>query len=333
MSDDGRLHLHTSSDAPDPLGISSVSGFYGPGTWAGWSLTGLLAWYNILSASSTGSVRVQNIIVYLLGANWAAIDTLRRLYRYKNTESQEEAEKMKGSIAAAVNVTYWGMVVVIAQLLFMLWKKIQYPRSRTTVAKILTIGAWLPALVFMVIFGIFNLQRNETHERWAQLDETLPALYDSSRGTIEHVAMLYGAAFLGLFFFVSLNVLLCAYILQIPLEWDALLGTTLLVGFSVIVVAISFVAGELSILNSFLAFTSIFVNPFSWLIYSISVLIEGGSLVKKSCFFMPCAPQEITEWDQIFALLVGLVLFGLEVWPSVEPRLFPKSRRTNPLGV
>jgi hypothetical protein len=45
------LYLHVTPSPPDILGISNISGVYGPGAWAAWFLTGVAAWYRIFTRS------------------------------------------------------------------------------------------------------------------------------------------------------------------------------------------------------------------------------------------------------------------------------------------
>src|SRR5690349_14987992 len=45
------LYLPVTASPPDRLGIAQVSGFYGPGAWAAWFLTGVAAWWRILRRS------------------------------------------------------------------------------------------------------------------------------------------------------------------------------------------------------------------------------------------------------------------------------------------
>jgi hypothetical protein len=42
-----------------------------------------------------------------------------------------------------------------------------------------------------------------------------------------------------------------------------------------------------------------------------------GTQPAARCYFVPCAPQRIGEWDQAFSLLVALVLFLYEFGPGM----------------
>lgn len=54
-------------------------------------------------------------------------------------------------------------------------------------------------------------------------------------------------------------------------------------------------------------------TPVFAVIYLMMAVFSGFKIAGKSCFFMPCTPQSIAEWDQAFGLMVGLVMLGLEM--------------------
>jgi hypothetical protein len=72
------LPLPLSSEYPDPLGLSEVSGFYGPGTWAVWTITVFASWLGLLSGGADKGFDA-NTWTYLLGLQWAAIDLIRQV--------------------------------------------------------------------------------------------------------------------------------------------------------------------------------------------------------------------------------------------------------------
>jgi hypothetical protein len=94
--------LPTTGAAPDILGISLVSGFYGPGSWTGWYLT-LLASYVRLFTSDPDSVD-PNTVLFMLGTNWAAVDFFRRTSGLIDAGGFQEA----GMIAASLTVVHRG---------------------------------------------------------------------------------------------------------------------------------------------------------------------------------------------------------------------------------
>lgn len=64
------IDLPITGERLDPLGIADVSGFYGPGTWAGWYVT--------VAAASRGVIFEipPKYMAILLGINWAVYDLL-----------------------------------------------------------------------------------------------------------------------------------------------------------------------------------------------------------------------------------------------------------------
>jgi hypothetical protein len=71
-------------------------------------------------------------------------------------------------------------------------------------------------------------------------------------------------------------------------------------------------------------FLLIVVMPIFYILYFISVFSSSSwreelrlvhtrdILPPKRCYFVPCAPQGIGEWDQAFSLLVAIFLFLYE---------------------
>jgi hypothetical protein len=64
------LHLPVTAAPPDPLGIANVSGFYGPGSWAAWFLTGAASWLRIVRRDERNFDL--NTWLFFAGTNWAA---------------------------------------------------------------------------------------------------------------------------------------------------------------------------------------------------------------------------------------------------------------------
>ena len=52
-------------------------------------------------------------------------------------------------------------------------------------------------------------------------------------------------------------------------------------------------------------------------ILPVTLAMQGLFSLRKSCYFRPCAPQSIYEWDQAFAICVGLFILALEIGPDV----------------
>jgi hypothetical protein len=64
----------------------------------------------------------------------------------------------------------------------------------------------------------------------------------------------------------------------------------------------------------------------SWA-YVILWIFSGATFKKKSCMFMPCAPQSISEWDQCFALFAGLAVFIYEFGVDIRGWVVQQLRR------
>jgi hypothetical protein len=105
------LDLIPATSSEDVLGIASVSGFYGPGTYAAWIVTVAASWLDLRRGKQT-----QNIhhIAHLLYTNWAAIDLLHQLSVINHIEPATglpyDSVSNLASVAAAFTATYWGML-------------------------------------------------------------------------------------------------------------------------------------------------------------------------------------------------------------------------------
>ena len=77
---------------------------------------------------------------------------------------------------------------------------------------------------------------------------------------------------------------------------------------------------------------AIFISMF-FIVYPIGTIyyffyILFGTPISESCFFMPCAPQSINDWDQAFSLTAGLILLiCTEVVPGLRIYAQLKNRR------
>lgn len=74
-----------------------------------------------------------------------------------------------------------------------------------------------------------------------------------------------------------------------------------------------------SILYMFLSYVIYLGNPtfhvWWWLIWLVTSIFLKDTW-RKTCFLMPCAPQKISDWDQAFGLMVGLVMLAVEIGPG-----------------
>ncbi|KAF2122824.1 hypothetical protein BDV96DRAFT_561442 [Lophiotrema nucula] len=314
----------------DPLGILEISGFYGPGAWLGWLLTIITSWYNLYRKPSAR--RPQDTIVFLLGTHWAALDLIHRTSLARKV-TVEELNGMQGSIAAAFLVTYWGLFCALSQIMacFIQSSAQWAPLSRRGV--ILLFGAALPSIslanLFRLLGPFFNQPNTTNFERLS----SIPALY--IEGVEVQFLLLNFAASLG----VASIILLCLVILTVV---DNAFHTRQGLGFdpfelpALIIASLWLVAPISAIVNVKRTW-----NPLWWLVggifgpffamigfmlplFPIIFLIFGAYSPSKACYFMPCAPQSIYEWDQAFALCIGLCILVVEIGPDV---LKPARRR------
>jgi hypothetical protein len=114
---------------------------------------------------------------------------------------------------------------------------------------------------------------------------------------------------------------------SLPAKWTFLLGVILifipLVGGmtglnaekGVLFAASVLFQGSVSFLSSIpVCFLAVLITLPISIVYVFKAYVLGTTQMSQACFFMPCAPQPISDWDQSGALFVGLVLlFGAGV--------------------
>ena len=319
--------LPVSGAGEDPLGISKVSGFYGPGTWSGWYLTIIAAWIQLIVHPK--KKLDPNAWFYLIGMNWAAIDIFRHMHSLsianKQGKSLEYKKKLMGSIAAPYAILYWGLYHAILQLL------VAHATTTGIIKKgnlneqghrvlfwrrfILSIGVILP-LAALSVWALFP-PLQEAYTTKEEIFSMFPALYwKGIRG--EHVTNLHFSSWGGL---AMLPVVLIYTVYMILLNTGAsqlLLGIArrLQIFFRISDTSLDFcgVFVVSTIGYGMLLFFS--VGPFASHWYFFYIL--SGTPISESCFFMPCAPQSIMDWDQAFSLTAALILLiCTEVIPSL----------------
>ncbi|KAF2806379.1 uncharacterized protein BDZ99DRAFT_573904 [Mytilinidion resinicola] len=154
--------LPISSSSPDTFGISQVSGFYGPGTWGAWIVTGAASWYRVVVDHR--HALDPNTSVFLLAINWASVDLIRHVHSQKalKDSGDDSSDEHLGSIGAAFTIVFWGVVHELMQIYGVQFmdegsKRPQKVRRRKVLT--LVIGMVLPftALSFMLFtFGFFT---------------------------------------------------------------------------------------------------------------------------------------------------------------------------------
>jgi hypothetical protein len=336
--------LPITGEEPDPLGIADVSGFYGPGTWAGWFVTVVAAWWGIVTMSHWKFD--PNTWLFLLGMNWAAYDLLhdiRSAGKLKPDSPTYDADvnKMAGSLAAEFNVAFWGLFHADMQYITTIFvfkgRPIRKWRLRT-----LFLGMILPSLALTL-----TRYTSPTNKM------IIPALYchDTPADIHGHGYTLGGLAAIQL---SSIFMDLAArdiyifpkkHVTWLRIRRDRILRAcgydfvkwlpiyNCLVIFSLVITFVISVATKNLLwmypMVPILMPLGIFMLRFSCLLWIICVLglammygagayLSRDIVFSKSCFFMPCAPQSIREEDQKAALFAGLFLFvGWEIVPFI----------------
>jgi hypothetical protein len=337
------LFLSVSASFPDPLGISRVSGFYGPGAWAAWFLTIVASWVGGIRESNK-KVDV-NTMLFLLGANWAAVDIFRSIHASRSLRPDQpeynlEFPKGMGNYAAAFSVTFWGTFHSLLQMCFL------YSEKRI---RMLAVGIVLPliALTATALGPVFTgMDGNALND--------FPALYWKGMGDELHGIVVMLAAATLILLLAPLIAFLCGKRHTIFPRWvtttfaaikeflnsDAMgtaIGFYILFSFITLVISVIiciakndavYLWGMAPFLILFLPILLI-TGPMGWLVVIpgsiVAYICKGylgfGSNFSESCFFMPCAPQTIKEEDQLYALLAGLLALGFELVVPVFKKL------------
>jgi len=156
------LHLPVTAAPPDPLGIGNVSGFYSPGGWAAWFLTGAAAWLRIARRDQR-SFNL-NTWLFLCGTNWAAVDVFRALCSISRVDldaaaGEAELKSHFGAFAAAYVLLFWGTVHGVWQFaanMAPFFLDIRF-KGQTRRLWVLSIGLVLPA-VALIATGVFAMR-------------------------------------------------------------------------------------------------------------------------------------------------------------------------------
>lgn len=346
------LYIPVTTDPPDILGIAEISGFYGPGPWSAWVITIAASWRRIRQGSEE---RIDpNTWAFLLGINWAALELWRGIYDERHIppgslRHEPELMKRRGSIGAALNVTFWGSSHAVFQfIVIVIFLNCRCPfdyRRQTQVhrLRVLALGLISPLLAL-------------TGSAWLGDTDLLPALYYDRSDEEAHFAFLAYAAstglavipivsyvvmhastlfadrllspidcatpFIGIFVFISVT-----FVLILQFFADKLGDGYWIVGLQTPIFYVFF-AG-LGLGWAMLGFGGPGVSIFLvWMLTFFGVLVAFGAdgtrtgKISESCFIMPCAPQSITDGDQLFSLFAGLCLSFLgEVYPVLWARL------------
>ncbi|KAK4444717.1 hypothetical protein QBC34DRAFT_179845 [Podospora aff. communis PSN243] len=324
--------IQLSTEPPDIYGFSQVSGLYGPGTWSAWYLCVAGSWLGLfledLGFNKTGLLRKLdlNLIAYLVALNWVAIDlirhslTLRHLYS-ENPHPDLEVDEQHwmretASVGAALTVVIWGALHGQSQLFIALTKQ---DRRRE---RVLFAGLWLPwasVLNAATCLGLWGAWMCPFTGHCGSLSY-IPAFYfPEDAPALTEIRMVLWVALLwtGVASLAFPAVLVIGrYVPRVMIRSEAyragpsgLIRRALMaVGAAVELSAVPLLAGCVLAWSFFYFFLAI---------SSASYIAWGyvfGSRHSESCFFMPCAPQVLSETDQAGALFAGIVLLvGVDI--------------------
>lgn len=402
------LNLPTSPsrDSPDPLGILTVSGIYGPGNWAGWFLTTVASWLAIFRPAierDTEGIH-HDMIMHILFTNWAAIDLFRQLGFRQAAKNDEARKQLGGAIAAAVTMTFWGLHTALWQLGFCVFfdkgrddrgssssiRAVRDVASQYRRSIVLLLGTVLPSIA-LVNFETYLPSVTDTGNSIA---DSIPALYLLDSESMTHRWALMGAGSVGMWSmtFSSFCLILVAHYyfdqphrapsflrrgldgeidipatLFVPTCWcfclSALISFFLFGSHRILVLPVSFymhiylyvwfalwyvfidlrerhqsvwnalpvdlqrehagrvILGLLLFPSALFVFLS-YCLLLAWLgmevlLWVFCTVFEPRDSWRRNCFAMPCAPQKISDWDQAFGLMVGLVMLAVEVGPRI----------------
>ena len=343
------VYLDITSEPPHVLGIGNVSGFYGPGSWAGWLLSIVASWWRLIRASEERFD--PNTWLFLLGTNWAAVGLFRGVRMAQSIPSDSltyaaDLGSLKGSIGAAFNVTFWGifhgsMQYFVTMMLF------EDPKTQRHRLWTLFLGMMLPSLALMHSVALIRTM-------------IVPALYwyGIHSGAFDlNLVVAAGTPYyimpfsVWLLSYMDISLLPSVFTVLPRRAWNRLLrpmlskaiasrmavkAARLLACVSLFMVSISIIMIDVTEdsrwcigllpLAPFLFVLLLLAVPLVWLImvgcasvwYAFVAYVTHSVKASHSCFFMPCAPQSINEEDQLFALFASLLLFvGWEVIPIV----------------
>lgn len=271
----------TADSENDPYGISQVSGFYGPGAWASWIIALTSSWISLLGRRGDQELSY-DLIAHLLYFNWAAVDLLRQVIRAHGTIA---------SLAAAVGVSYWGLLQNFMQFMLIGTCGVKRIRREGKVLLVLCIGLVLPSAALMSFLGTFCIG-----ERTLGM-YVFDATYVDTKVADEVLSNFSTAmSIIGILFLV-----VCAT--KLGDEW-AKEGWK---GFADTDIS------EVLFVTSAVVFLGIF---FCVSFFLLCLVPSARNL--KGFELRPCTAQQISDWDQAFALLCALVFFvrgtGMDIY-------------------
>ncbi|KAF2122823.1 hypothetical protein BDV96DRAFT_561441 [Lophiotrema nucula] len=210
-----RLNLDLSPTSLDPLGINKVSGFYGPGAWSGWFITMLCSFYNVARFKPRSS-RLQDTIIFVLATNWAAIDFLRQMDLARQESDISRAEEYKGRIAAALLMTYIGLLFASPQIAVCLAVAYNCKDKRLSPRDIvLLMGSYIPSIALTSLYGFMARNVRSSNFEATHWENTLPAFAHDGIEAEFHARCLQAVALLGLIWTISMSLTLGSLLLHL----------------------------------------------------------------------------------------------------------------------
>lgn len=264
---------------------SQVSGFYGPGAWAGYILASATTLYSIHRGPSKRTVQLAFIPV--LYVHMAAIDLLKRI--------KLEEELSEQSLAAVVVVAWglWSQAYVYVDTIVHAHFNPEGPKAmRQRLQTMTTLCSIIPAVAITTFFICL----------WE--DMFAPAIGDKceenwfNRQFLQHGAKGYVAILAGFFLENIIRGHRSAFNASdgtLRMCWQSTCTATwqLLIGFA----GLSLVYSEAAVIT-------------------LRFILEDSCISQTAFPLKPIAPQGIGEMDQIFSLLSGIGLVLCEVVPD-----------------
>lgn len=266
-----------------PSGFSQISSFYGPGAWAAWVITMVASWIPIIHGDYAHNL---HFVGYALYTNWAAIDFIYQINRDLGDKSDSSATKQARleNTIASIAVMNVGTCQAVGQMLVYVYMVVfkSTPSKCPSLAQgmYLSVGAVLP--LCMICSG--------------------PLSYNPSVYLENHLGELL---LFGIICLSSLPAGVASYALHNISSPRSVFYHRPMFGYYIYMVAFTVMAITLSIFSS------------NAMMEESREAYFRGTQPAARCYFVPCAPQRIGEWDQAFSLLVALVLFLYEFGPGM----------------
>ncbi|KAJ5736779.1 uncharacterized protein N7483_001904 [Penicillium malachiteum] len=351
------LYLPVTTVEPDPLGMANISGLYGPGSWAGWFLTLVASWIRIIRVSEEkvdpNTVAFLFWTNWAAVDVWRGVKTTLDIPR-DAPDYDGRVKSGLGSLGAALNFTFWGTFHAQIQLLILI---IVFGSSEDQDRRLLahTIGLVLPLTTLLVCFWLnpdtldtpalyWYGMESFTHEdllRYASYTGyssipiviwlvyiTMPAVLPKRAMDLINLTIEWVETTDRLHNLVGIFGILSIITFVISIAMVSSTGSVnwmfgiLPVGVFLFIfqfgLNFSRTVPMLCLMSVLNAGWYLFIIGTYAIVYVSKAYLSGSVERSKSCFFMPCAPQSITDEDQLQPLVVGLaLLLGFDLLPVI----------------